>query len=81
VASAVGFHNSLIDSGTNGFLVKDKEEWESALRTLLTDPARAAEMGRKAREKAIRHFSHEVVMPQWIRALKSRFGPQLEPKK
>jgi glycosyltransferase involved in cell wall biosynthesis len=59
-----------VDEGENGFIVpsEDSEALRQALlRFLQLNPADRAEMGRKSREKALREFSNEAVLRQYIR--------------
>jgi glycosyltransferase involved in cell wall biosynthesis len=62
VASDVGDVARLVDDGATGHLVSphSPDELASALRKLILEPERAAEMGASGRERVERHFSAEV---------------------
>ncbi|MCK8502407.1 glycosyltransferase [Myxococcus fulvus] len=60
VASAVGGLQDQVVHGENGLLVRnagDPEEFAGAVRSLLEDPARAAALGRRARETVRARFT------------------------
>jgi len=61
VATRVGGLPDLIEEGVTGLLVPpgDPKALAAALKVLLLEPARAEEMGAKARERWSRHFSVE----------------------
>jgi glycosyltransferase involved in cell wall biosynthesis len=52
VASAVGVHLELLESGKQGFLVRTTEEWLRALRALRNDRNLRAEMGQSGQQTA-----------------------------
>jgi glycosyltransferase involved in cell wall biosynthesis len=62
VASDVGDVARLVDDGETGYLVSPQSpvELASALRKLILDPQRAAEMGAAGRRRVEQHFSAEV---------------------
>lgn len=69
VVTNVGSIPEAVQDGTTGYVVSQGscEEMASALRRLLTDPEKAEEMGRAAREQAATRFSwdaiaHDVLM-------------------
>ncbi len=57
VASAVGAVTEIIEDGVTGFLVRSPEQWYDRLRRLLQDPELRQQMGRAAREAAVRRYS------------------------
>jgi len=57
VASAIGANYRVIDHGVNGFLAKNKNEWKNFIKILCENHFKRIEMGKKAREKVIKHFS------------------------
>jgi len=69
IASPVGINTRLIKPGFNGFLPATDEDWTAALLKLVSDDPLYHEMSGNAREFAIRHLSHEAVLPQWIESL------------
>ena len=61
VGSAVGANLDVVLDGRTGFLADDANAWSTALRTLLEDSAKAAEMGRAGRERVRSHYDIRVV--------------------
>jgi glycosyltransferase involved in cell wall biosynthesis len=64
VASAVGANVDAVEHGVNGFLAAGSDDWESALRTLLDDPERAARLGEAGRRTIRERFDVPVVIPR-----------------
>jgi len=59
-----------VDEGENGFIIPSENSEalrQALLRFLQLNPEDRAEMGRKSREKALREFSNEAVLRQYIR--------------
>jgi glycosyltransferase involved in cell wall biosynthesis len=58
----------IVKNGVNGLLtpVGDPTTLADAIRTLLDDPTRRAEMGKRGRELAIREFAEEMVVEQTL---------------
>lgn len=79
VASPVGHHSKVVESGVNGFLANSEAEWEQALLTLLADRDLGRRLGSAARESAVTKYSHEVLMPAWADRLRAAL-PQLRVK-
>jgi phosphatidylinositol alpha-1,6-mannosyltransferase len=66
-----GAHEAVLD-GTTGLVVDDPRsvaQTADALRALLVDPARRAEMGRAARQRAEVEFSYDVLAARLRSAL------------
>ena len=76
VASPVGHHARVIQSGINGFLADTETEWEQALLALLADRDLGRRLGAAARESAVTKYSHEVLMPIWADQLRAAL-PQI----
>ncbi len=76
VASPVGHHARMIESGVNGFLADTETEWEEALLKLLADRELGRRLGAAARASAVAKYSHEVLMPVWADGLRAAL-PQL----
>jgi glycosyltransferase involved in cell wall biosynthesis len=57
VASAVGVNSHIISDGVNGFLCTTDQEWEHALRKLITDPHLRGEMGKMGRKTVVENYS------------------------
>ncbi|MFN6203187.1 MAG: glycosyltransferase family 4 protein [Acidobacteriota bacterium] len=74
VASAVGMNREVIDSGRNGILVEDEEEWMTALEYLLTRPDIRRQMGEVGRESVIRHYSLQVHAPRMVEVIQRVVG-------
>ena len=63
VTSPVGIGDQVVTPGREGFLATTDEEWETALRTLLTDPGRRGEMAASARRSAVEQHGYDAVEP------------------
>jgi glycosyltransferase involved in cell wall biosynthesis len=63
VAADVGGVGGVVVHGETGWLVppEDPPALAAAIRELLGDPARIAEMGRRGRQRALEHFSAELM--------------------
>jgi len=57
IASPVGVNIKIIDNNLNGYLCESAEEWEEAIRQLLTEKQKRIEMGREARKKIVDRYS------------------------
>jgi glycosyltransferase involved in cell wall biosynthesis len=57
VASDIGEASRIIDHGVTGFLCTTTETWLASLRFLIENPKQRVEMGQKAREKVVLHYS------------------------
>jgi len=73
LASPVGYNLDLIRHGETGFFAGFPGEWTATLVSLLRDPARAAQVGRRAREFVVNRFSHSALMPDWAARLRAAF--------
>lgn len=71
VASPVGVNSEIVEHGVNGFLAETPEEWEIALRALLSDPELRKRMGKAGREKVEQLYSLQVTGPRLAALLKS----------
>ena len=72
VATRVGSIPDVVRDGESGFLVDvgDVDGISRALETLLADPARAQQMGRRAREDVVAHCDIERVWPRYADVLR-----------
>lgn len=71
IAPTVGGLPGLIDDGRNGYLYESEkfEELEKALQTFCSlDDTTVSIMGNAARQKIIRHYSPQVVLPELFEA-------------
>lgn len=60
VVSPVGMNADVIEDGVTGFLASSPEEWHDKLARLIEDGALREDMGRKAREYVLAHFTHKA---------------------
>ena len=77
VATNVGNTPNVITHGVEGLLVKTKEEWVSALKNLITNKELRREMGFKARLKAEKKYSQNVVCNSYVKILNLCAGKNL----
>jgi glycosyltransferase involved in cell wall biosynthesis len=67
VATNVGGLPSVVDHMHTGFLVDvDEDQLRAALSMLVNDPARAREMGARARKVALDRYSHERMVDAYL---------------
>lgn len=71
IASPVGVNCEIVEHGVNGLLAETPVEWETALRTLLSDPELRNKMGKAGRKKVERQYSLQVTGPRLASLLKS----------
>jgi len=57
LVSPVGVNTRIVDHGINGFVCSTDEDWEKALRELLSNRERLIEMGKRTRAKIEDYFS------------------------
>jgi glycosyltransferase involved in cell wall biosynthesis len=65
VASPVGANCEVVTHGRNGFLASAPEDWHSALRLLIDDPALRRRMGENGRDLVRRSYSMRGVWPSY----------------
>ena len=66
VASPVGVNASIVEDGINGLLAGTEDEWYAALKSLIEQPQRRAEMGRAGRARVAREYSIDANAPKLI---------------
>jgi glycosyltransferase involved in cell wall biosynthesis len=71
VASPVGVNREIVIDGTTGFLAADDSEWESALRSLLADPAQAKRMGEAGRRRVEERYEKSIVSRRLVELYRS----------
>lgn len=71
VASPVGVNRKIVEHGVNGFLAETPEQWTTALRTLLADPALRQQMGREGRQKVEKAYCLDVTAPRLVALLRA----------
>lgn len=64
VASPVGVNSALVESGVNGFLPGDPEQWAEALHVLLDSRERRLAMGARGREKVLGSYTLQMQAPR-----------------
>lgn len=69
IASPVGVNRELVEHGVNGFLAESIEEWEQALRILLSDAALRSRLGHNGRLKVEQAFCTQITGPRLIALL------------
>jgi glycosyltransferase involved in cell wall biosynthesis len=65
IASSVGANLDVIVQGETGFLVETDEDWEEAIKKLLTNPELRTAMGAKARDRIVARYSLESQVAVW----------------
>jgi glycosyltransferase involved in cell wall biosynthesis len=60
ICSRVGENPYVIEDGVNGFLVDSEDGWTAALRGLIADPQRRADIGRRGRKTIEERYSADV---------------------
>jgi glycosyltransferase involved in cell wall biosynthesis len=60
VCSRVGENPYVITDGVNGSLVESEQDWIATLRSLIVDPARRDEMGRRGRQTVEERYSAQT---------------------
>jgi glycosyl transferase family 1 len=71
VASPVGITDRVVIHGKTGYLARSSNEWEQALRELLSNPDRISEMGAAAFRHIGEHYSDAVAVEQWRTLIQS----------
>lgn len=64
VASPVGMNREIVENSFNGFLAETPEQWEQALRTLLSDADLRQRMGQAGSQKVERQYCIQVTGPR-----------------
>lgn len=71
VASAIGFHNEMIQNGSNGFLASSKQEWVKNLSQLIENKSLREKLGRNARITVQENYSLNKTADKLIKIFKS----------
>lgn len=66
VSSPTGVNGSIVRDGVDGFMAGTPGQWEEALLTLARDRERRVRMGTAARERVVRHYSVDAVVPTYL---------------
>jgi len=74
VASRVGVNTDIVTDAETGFCVTTTEEWVSALRRLIADPALRERMGAAGRARVTERYSIHAIAPRFAEAVISAAG-------
>ena len=74
ICSRVGENPFVIEDGVNGFLVDAADGWTAALRALIADPQRRADIGRRGRKTIEERYSADVSFALLDRHVFSQIG-------
>lgn len=66
VTNKVGAVDEIINSGNDGFVAKDNQDYQNILLKLMNDFKLRQNIGRAARKKIEIKFNWNVVLPRWI---------------
>jgi glycosyltransferase involved in cell wall biosynthesis len=80
IASPVGANCVVVQHGINGFLANSSEEWITALRSLISDPALRQRLGAAARQTVELNYSTQKVLPSLVSVLKDAIGSAGRPR-
>lgn len=70
VASPVGINTTLLKDEAAGFLAKTNRDWEDKLSMLIENKKLRDEMGRKARDMAVKYYSLDAAVEKFVSAIK-----------
>ena len=74
VASPVGVNSTIVEHGKHGFLAGSLDDWGSALRRLLSDPALRQSMGALGRARIVESYSLNAQAPRIIELFRRTIG-------
>ena len=74
VASAVGMNFKVIEDGISGFLVKNDEEWITAITRLIDDPLLRASVGDASRTRVLSTYSLKANQPTYLSIFNEVYG-------
>ncbi len=57
IVSPVGVNAEIVDHGINGYIARTEDEWEHALRDLISDASKRQAMGQESRNKIVKWYS------------------------
>lgn len=66
VTNQVGAVNEIIDSGKDGFIVSERQNYQNILLKLMNDFDLRKSIGEAARKKIEKKFNWKVIFPQWV---------------
>ena len=71
VTNKVGAVGEIIDSGKDGFIVSERQNYQNILLKLMNDFELRKNIGKAAREKIEKKFSWKIIFPKWVALYKS----------
>lgn len=71
LVSPVGVNAEIVEHGVSGYHCKTDLDWRMHLLKLATDKMLRDEMGKRARERVVLHYSVEYAVSQWQRVFDS----------
>lgn len=71
VTNKVGAVGEIINSGTDGFVAYDNQDYQNILLKLMNNFNIRKDIGRSARQKIKNKFSWDVILPYWIKFYKN----------
>ena len=74
IASPVGANCKVVQHGINGFLADSTDEWITALRSLISDPALRHRLGAAARQTVELNYSTQKALPSLVSVLSDAIG-------
>ena len=77
VASAVGMNFKVIEDGISGFLVKNDDEWITAITRLIDDPLLRASVGDASRDRVLSTYSIKANQPTYLSIFNKVYGSGL----
>ena len=66
VSTATCMIPEIIEHGVDGFITNDEKEMREYLELLSNDEQLALEMGKRARQKIVEHYSEDQFVNQWL---------------
>lgn len=70
VTNKVGAVGEIIDSGENGFITSNHQDYQNTLLKLMNDFDLRKNIGETARKKIEKNFNWKVILPKWIELYK-----------
>ncbi len=77
ISSAVTITNEIVDNNENGFLVFNKNDWQKILFNVVEQRIHFSDIGKKAHEKILRHYSFNANENKYIDFLMAIINKQL----
>jgi glycosyltransferase involved in cell wall biosynthesis len=71
VASDVGENRYIISDGDTGFLIRNPQDWETAIEKLCESPALRVNMGERGRQRVLENYDISHAVGAYVRILKN----------